>query len=111
MDWQVPLETGERLLPSHDELRAMRDEEVVARINGLIESVENGHVSTQVGADKVAVIVRVQYLTQELARREQDRQTEIMVSHAATVKNCIWGITIMTILIMVATVWGMVHSH
>jgi hypothetical protein len=78
----------------------MKDDEVVARINGLIESVETGHVSTQGGADKVAVIVLVQYFTQELARREQDLQTKIMVSHAATVRNCTWGITIMTIVIM-----------
>jgi hypothetical protein len=79
-----------------------------ARIKGLIDSVETG---PRDGADKIAVIARAQYYMQELARREQDGQTKIMVAHAATVKNCTWGITIMTIVIMFATVLGMVHSH
>ena len=59
----------------------------------------------------MVVIVRAQYLSQELVRREQDQQTKIMVAHTAAVKNCTWGITITTIVIMFATIWGMVHSH
>jgi hypothetical protein len=68
-----------------------------ARINGLLESVETGRTSTQGGADKVAVIARAQYLTQELARRTQDRQTRWIIAMTAL-------ITVMTLAIMVATI-------
>lgn len=74
MDWGFPLDTG-----------------------GLLESVETGRTSTQGGADKVAVIARAQYLTQELARRTQDRQTRWIIAMTA-------AITVMTLAIMVATI-------
>jgi hypothetical protein len=93
-DSPIPSETRERLLPTFDELRAMKDKEVANRINALIESVETGHTSIQGGADKVAVIAGAQYLTQELVRRSQNRQT--------------WAIIAMTLVIMVATIWSAV---
>jgi hypothetical protein len=97
-DWSIPNETRERLLPTFDELRTLKDKEVADRINGLIESVETGRTSTQGGADKVAVIAKAQYLTQELARRSQNRQTWAIIAMTAV-------ITAMTAVIMAATIW------
>jgi hypothetical protein len=107
-DMAPSVATSERLLLTPDEMDARTDRQLRDLIKGLIDSVETG---PRDGADKIAVIARGQYYMQELARREQDGQTKSMVAHAATVKNCTWGITIMTIVIMFATVLGMVHSH
>jgi hypothetical protein len=97
-DYAIPSEIRERFMPTYDELRAMKDREVVARINGLFESVETGRTSIQDGADKVAVIAKAQYFTQELERRNQNRQTWAIIAMTA-------AIVIMTLAIMVQTIW------
>jgi hypothetical protein len=104
-DSGIQFGTGERFMPTRDELRAMKDREVVARINGLFESVETGRTSIQDGADKVAVIAKAQYFTQELERRSQDRQTWAIIAMTAAIVIMTAVITAMTAVIMVQTIW------
>ena len=98
LDLQVGLEMHERLAPTQDEMDAMKDKELVARINGLINGVDTGHVSIEGAVDKMAVLARVQYLRDELARRRQNRQTWWIIFMTAV-------ITAMTAVIMVSTAW------
>ena len=98
--WDMPasLEIRARLAPTQDELDALTDKELVARINGLINGVDAGHVSIEGAADKMVILACVQYLRDELARRRQDRQTRWIIRMTAV-------ITLMTAVIMVATAW------
>ena len=105
-DSPIPSETRDRFMPTYDELRAMKDREVVARINGLFESVETGRTSIQDGADKVAVIAKAQYFTQELERRSQDEQTWWIIIMTAAITIMTLAITAMTAAIMVQTIWS-----
>ena len=95
------------LYTSHG-LSAARPEMLTDEINTQLALATSDKVGE---LDKPNHFFRAQFLMQELARRDQTRQAEVMVSHAATVKNCTWGIAIMTIVIMFATVFGVVHSH
>jgi hypothetical protein len=118
VDAPAGLEIRARLAPTQDELDALTDKELVARINGLINSVDAGHVSIEGAGDKMVVLACVQYLRDELARREQDRQAKIMTELTEKVKDYTITITIMTIAValmsfvsMLAALWPLVHAH
>jgi len=57
------------------------------------------------------MIVRVQYLSRELARRQQDRQTETMVGLTKTVTGCTLGMALMTLVIMFLTALQLGRAH
>jgi len=71
---------------------------LIDRIDAMIWQVEVGPLSTADGADKAAVILRAQYIMQELGRRTQARQTR-------TMKNYTLVVALMAILIMATRVW------
>ncbi len=107
--------TSARLLLTPDEVDAKTDRQLRDLIKGLIDSVETGIPD---GAEKVAVIATAQYYMQELARREQDRQTQVMTEHTKKVKDyTVWisimtiGVTLMSFVSMVAVLWPLVRAH
>jgi hypothetical protein len=97
-------------LPTVGQLAALDDDAVVRRINAMIAEVETPkNNSRRGGAD--LMIIRALYLTQELARRQQDRQTKTMISLTNAVNRYTIGIVVMTVVIMVVTVWSAVHAR
>ena len=58
-------------LPTFNELRTLDDKGLIDRIDAMIWQVEVGPLSTAGGADKAAVILRAQYVMQELGRRRR----------------------------------------
>jgi hypothetical protein len=64
-------------LPSSDQIRKMSRKALRDRIRMFIEHAERRTANTRVG--RVEAIIRAQYLTQELARRTQNRQTAAII--------------------------------
>lgn len=84
-------------LPPPDKIEKMSRKALRDRIRAIIEHAERGDAQNRRGGIELAII-RAQYLTQELARRSQNRQTRwISIMTAA--------ITVMTLVIMAATIW------
>lgn len=92
-------------LPTFDELRALSDKELIDRINAIILDMENetGTVHNRRGGAQIA-IVRVEYLTQELVRRDQAKQNCLLIGLTV-------AIGIMTLVIMLVTLWPEIHPH
>ena len=88
-------------LPTFNELKALDEKALIDRIDAMIWQVEVGPLSTAGGADKAAVILRAQYIMQELGRRTQARQTR-------TMKNYSLVVALMAILIMATRIWPVV---
>jgi hypothetical protein len=55
-------------LPTFKEPRALDEKGLIDRVDAMIWQVEVGPLSTIDGADKAAVILRAQYIMQELGR-------------------------------------------
>jgi hypothetical protein len=92
----LPVAPGSQLLSRPKELRKRTDEELEKLNDALLASAEAGT------GDDAVIIAAVQYYTQELARRSQNRQTRWTIMTAA--------ITIMTAVIMVATICPQWHQ-
>lgn len=75
------------MYPRAAELRAMSDEELVARLDDLARG-------TQVGT---------QFYLDELRRRETDRQTAAMLGLANTIRRLTWVIAVLTVVLTVLT--------
>lgn len=73
--------------PRAAELRAMSDEELVARLDDLARG-------TQVGT---------QFYPDELRRRETDRQTAAMLGLTNTIRRLTWVIAVLTVVLTVLT--------
>jgi hypothetical protein len=73
--------------PRAAELRAMSDEELVARLDDLARGTQ---VGTQVYLD-------------ELPRRETDRQTAAMLGLTNTIRRLTWVIAVLTVVLTVLT--------
>ena len=73
--------------PRAAELRAMSDEELVARLDDLARG-------TQVGT---------QFYLDELRRRETDRQTAAMLGLINTIRRLTWVIAVLTVVLTVLT--------
>ena len=73
--------------PRAAELRAMSDEELVARLDDLARG-------TQVGT---------QFYLDELRRRETDRQTAAMLGFTNTIRRLTWVIAVLTVVLTVLT--------
>lgn len=73
--------------PRAAELRAMSDEELVARLDDLARG-------TQVGT---------QFYLDELRRRETDRQTAAMLGLTNTIRRFTWVIAVLTVVLTVLT--------
>lgn len=73
--------------PRAAELRAMSDEEPVARLDDLARG-------TQVGT---------QFYLDELRRRETDRQTAAMLGLTNTIRRLTWVIAVLTVVLTVLT--------
>jgi hypothetical protein len=73
--------------PRAAELRAMSDEELVARLDDLARG-------TQVGT---------QFYLHELRRRETDRQTAAMLGLTNTIRRLTWVIPVLTVVLTVLT--------
>ena len=87
-DWGLP-----------DQIEKMSRKELRRRIRNLIELVRRtGRGEANPKGGMPLVITAVQYLSQELARRNQDRQTRWIIAMTA-------AITGMTAVIVVATIW------
>jgi hypothetical protein len=84
-------------LPPSDKIKKMSRKALRDRIRAFIQHAERGDAQNRRGGVELAVI-RAQYLTEELARRGQNRQTRWIIAMTA-------AITIMTLVIMVATIW------
>ena len=95
-------------LPTLDELGKLDVKDLADRISTLIDHAERGSAVNQRGGIELAMF-RVQYLTQELVRRDQAKQTESMIAQAEAVKVYTIAIGIMTVVIMLVTVWSVVH--
>ena len=92
-------------LPPYDQIAKMSRKELRRRIRNLIELVRRtGRGEANPKGGMQLVIMSAQYLTEELARRNQDRQTKAIIWMTAV-------ITVMTAVIMVATIpWEWVQS-
>jgi hypothetical protein len=77
-------------LPPSDKIEKMSRKALRDRIRAIVEHAERGDAQNRLGGIQLAII-RAQYLTEELARRNQDRQTRWIIA--------------MTAVIMVATLW------
>jgi hypothetical protein len=84
-------------LPPSDKIEKMSRKALRDRIRAIIEHAERGDAQNRRGGIELAII-RAQYLTQELARRSQNRQTWLIIIMTAV-------ITVMTLIIMVVTIW------
>jgi hypothetical protein len=73
--------------PRAAELRAMSDQELVARLDDLARG-------TQVGT---------QFYLDELPRRETDRQTAAMLGLTNTIRRLTWVIAVLTVVLTVLT--------
>jgi hypothetical protein len=84
-------------LPPADQIAKMSRKALRKLIHTSIEHAERGGAQTRLGGVELA-IVRAQYLRDELARRNQNRQTRWIIAMTAV-------ITVMTAVIMVVTIW------
>ena len=123
-DVAVTVNTAKRVMPqTFEQMRALPDKVLTDLIDALLETdlfqtVETGRLSISDGSEKAAVYARMQYLPQELVRREQDKQTKemisqtkVMIREARCVSICTIAIGIMTLVVMFATIWSMAHPH
>jgi hypothetical protein len=84
----------------------MSRKELRRAIRGLIELLRRaGRGEANPKGGMQLVITAVQYLSQELARRNQDRQACTMISQTETVKKYTCLMTVLTVVITVATLW------
>jgi hypothetical protein len=84
-------------LPTADQIAKMSRKALRERIHAYIERAERGGRPMMPGGIEQA-IMRAQYLTEELARRNQNWQTWAIIIMTAF-------ITAMTLVLMVATIW------
>jgi hypothetical protein len=92
--------------PTFDEIQTMSLKDLSHRIHTLIElarRIGRGEANSPGGLP--VVIFTAQFLRDELARREQDRQTRTMISQTETVKKYTWWMTVMTVVIMGVALW------
>jgi hypothetical protein len=73
--------------PRAAELRAMSDEELVARLDDLARGTQAG----------------TQFYPHELPRRETDRQTAAMLGLTNTIRRLTWVIAVLTVVLTVLT--------
>jgi hypothetical protein len=78
--------------PRIAQLRAMSDEELVARLDTIA-------TSTQVGT---------QFYLDELRRRETDRQTAAMLGFTDTIRRLTWLVAVLTIVLTILTAVSLV---
>jgi hypothetical protein len=78
--------------PKIAQLRAMNDEELVARLDIIA-------TSTQVGT---------QFYLDELRRRETDRQTAAMLRFTDTIRRLTWVVAVLTIVLTILTAVSLV---
>ena len=92
-------------LPTIEELRTLSNAALIDRINGIILGIENeaSPIHNRRGGTQIA-IVRVEYLTQELVRRDQAKQNSLLTGLTV-------AIGIMTLVIMLVTLWPEVRPH
>ena len=84
-------------LPPGAAIEEMSRKALRGRIRAIIEHAERGDAATKRGGIELAII-RAQYLREELERRNQNRQTWVIIIMTA-------AITVMTGFIMAATLW------
>ena len=80
-----------------DKLRTAKKKEVIKEINNQLENFERLPIG---GSDKAVYAINAQFLMQELARRNQDRQARIMI-------GCTIAITFLTFVL----VWRSLCGH
>lgn len=107
-------------LPTFDEIQTMSLKDLSYRIHTLIElarRIGRGEGQNPPGGLPV-VIFTAQFLKDELARREQDRQAKLMTELTEKVKDYTITITNMTIAValmsfvsMLAALWPLVRAH
>jgi t-SNARE complex subunit (syntaxin) len=84
-----------------DKLRVAKKKEVIDKINNQLNSFETTTVS---GSDKAVHALNAQFLMQELARRDQNRQACIMIV-------CTIAITFMTVVLVYFTWRSLSCAH
>ena len=77
-------------LPTFDELRGLGKRELIYRINCYFKE-------SEIATDRAFFPLRAQILMGELARRDQNKQANIMI-------GCTIGIAILTVIITAATI-------
>ena len=98
-------EDNKLTLPTLNDLRALNNEQLIDRVNTIILDMENptGTVHTLRGGVQVA-IARIEYLTQELIRRDQAKQNTFMTGLTV-------AIGIMTLVNLFVTIWTVSYPH
>ena len=105
------IDTAIRVMPqTFERMRALPDKVLTDLIDAMLASdlfqtVEPGGVPISDASEKAAVYARMQYLTQELVRRDQDKQTNAIIRMTRAMMIMTLVITFMTIVTTVETIW------
>jgi hypothetical protein len=87
----MPLEPPD----TFDNLRSSKDDVLIEQVNGQLREFKDSKTS---GSDRALFLIRAQMLMQELARRDQDRQTRRMLDYTRAVTVMTGVITVMTLI-------------